>query len=252
MSSALALQDFGFDDFEQSVPVARSGAQTLLLPQRPKTSYVVQGAAVALYALALTGLTLYSARPAPPAEEEAIELVMLPPAVQEEQPAPEPPPPVAQEIPQPPEPEMAPPPPVAEEPAVAPVPVEPPKPKPIPQPKPKVVEHKPAPVQHAAPTAAHGPAVVPPGAIASGYANQVHSRIAAAAASLVTRPGHPTGRVGYRIVISPSGSVVSQTITSSSGNPALDAAAAQVLARTSFPASGMPTNVAESGAIVVR
>ncbi|WP_020176374.1 energy transducer TonB [Methyloferula stellata] len=256
MSSALALQSFGFDEFETPVSVLQTGAQTLLLQPRPKPSYAVQAAAVAVYALALTGLAFYSARPTPPVEEDAVELVMLPPAAPEEQPAPlpePPPPPVAEETPQPPEPEMAPPPPVAEEPAVA--PVEPPKPKPVPQPKPKVVEHKPAPVQHAAgPSTAQAPAKVPPNAIASGYANQVHARIAAAAAAVVPRAAlaaHQSGRVGYRIVISPSGAVVSQSITPS-GNPAFDTAATQALARASFPATGMTRNASLTGAIVFR
>lgn len=254
MSSALALQSFGFDEFETPVSIPQTGAQTLLLQPRPKPSYVVQGAAFAIYALALTGLAFYSARPAPPAEEDAVELVMLPPAAPEEQPAPPPeppPPPVAEETP--PEPEMAPPPPVAEEPAVA--PVEPPKPKPVPQQKPKAAERKPAPAQHAtAPSTTQAPTNVPQNAIASGYANQVHARIAAAAAAVVPRAAlaaHQSGRVGYRIVISPTGAVVSQSITPS-GNPAFDTAATQALARASFPATGMTRNASLTGAIVFR
>jgi len=254
MSSALALQSFDFDAFESPVSVPQKGAQTLLLPSRSKPSYLVQGAAAAIYILVLSGLALYSARPAAPVEEDAIELVMLPPAAPKEPVTPPevPPPPVAETTPQPPEPEMAPPPPVAEEPAVA--PVEPPKPKPVPQPKPKVAEHKPAPAQHAASSAAQAPANVPPNAIASGYANQVHARIAAAAAAVVPRAAlaaHQSGRVGYRIVISPSGAVVSQNITPS-GNPAFDTAATQALTRASFPATGMTRNASLTGAIVFR
>ncbi len=254
MSSALALESFGFDEFEVPALASPTGAQTLLVQIRRRPSCLTQGAAVAVYLVALAGLALYTAHPAPPAEEDAIELVMLPPAAPEEQPAPppEPPPPVAEEIPQPPEPEAPPPPPVAEEPAVA--PVEPPKPQPKPQPKPvqKPVEHKPAPQPHAAQSTSQAPANVPANALASGYANQVHARIAAAAAGLASRPGHPTGRVGYRILISPSGSLISKSITSSSGNPALDAAAAEKLAGLSFPASGMTRNVSLDGAIVIR
>lgn len=255
MSSALALQDFAFEEFEQPVSRLPTGAQTLLLPQRPKASYIVQGAAVAIYALALTGMALYSAHPAPPAEEDAIELVMLPPPAPEEQavPPPEPPLPVAEATPQPPEPDAPPPPPVAEEPAVAPVEPPKPKPKPVPQPKPKAAEPKPAPAKHAS-AAAQAPANIPPNAIASGYANQVHARIAAAAAAVVPRSvlaAHQAGRVGYHIVISPSGSVVSQSITPS-GNPAFDTAAAQALARASFPATGMTRNASLTGAIVFR
>jgi protein TonB len=254
MSSALALQSFGFDEFEPAVSVPQKGVQALLQPPRSKPPYLVQGAAVAIYILALTGVALYSAKPAPPVEEDAVELVMLSPPAPEEPviPPEESPPPVAEATPQLPEPEMAPPPPVAEEPAVA--PVEPPKPKPVPQPKPKVAEHKPVPVQHAAPSTAQAPAVVPPNAIASGYANQVHARIAAAAAAVVPRAAlaaHQSGRVGYRIVISPSGAVVSQNITPS-GNPAFDTAATQALARASFPATGMTRNASLSGAIVFR
>ncbi len=257
MSSALALEGFGFDEFEVPTLSSSTGAQTLLIPTRRPSAYLTQGAAVAVYLLALTGLALYSAHPAPPAEEDAVELVMLPPAAPEEQPAPppEPPPPVAEEIPQPPEPDMPPPPPVAEEPAVAPVaPVEPPKPKPAPKPVVKPVEHKPAPQPHAAQSTSQAPTNVPPNALASGYANQVHARIAAAAAAVVPRAAlaaHQAGRVGYHIVISPSGSVVSQSITPS-GNPAFDTAATQALARTSFPATGMTRNAALSGAIVFR
>jgi protein TonB len=249
MSSALALESFSFEAFEATQPTLAKGVQTLLAPARPKPSYWVQGGAVAVYILALGTATFYSARPAPPVEEKAIELVMLPPvAAPEEQPAPPeiPPPPVAEETPpQPPEP-SEPPPPVAEEPAVA--PVEPPKPQP--KPKPKVVEHKVTPPAQAA-VPRSGPTQVPPNAIASGYANQVHARIASAAASLASRAAHQAGRVGYHIVISPSGSVVSQSITAS-GNAAVDAVATQALARASFPASGMPGNVSLTGAIVFR
>jgi protein TonB len=62
---------------------------------------------------------------------------------------------------------------------------------------------------------------------------------------------HQAGRVGYHIVISPSGSVVSQSITPS-GNPAFDTAATQALARSSFPATGMTRNASLTGAIVFR
>jgi protein TonB len=255
MSSALALHSFGFDEYESPITIPQKGAQTLLLPMRSKPAYMVQGAAIAIYVLAMTGLAFYSARPASPVEEDAVELVMLsPPAPEDKVTPPEetPPPPVAEATPQPQEPEMAPPPPAAEEQAVA--PVEPPMPKPVPQPKPKVVEHKPAPAQHAAPSVAQAPANVPANAIASGYANQVHARIAAAAAAVVPRAAlaaHQSGRVGYRIVISPTGAVVSQNITPS-GNPAFDNAATQALARASFPATGMTRNASLTGAIVFR
>ncbi len=253
MSSALAPADLALDDFEPAF-TSGGGAQTLLALQGAKPSYRAQGIALILYALALAAVLTYTARPAPPTEEKAVELVMLPPVVPEELPAPieEPPPPVAEEIP--PEKLEEPPPPIAEEPAVAPVE---PKPLPKPKPKPKVVEHKPAVEQprHAAAPARTGPTTVPPNAIASGYANQVHARIARAAASSVPRAAlarHETGRVGYRIVISPTGSVISQSI-SPSGNAAFDTAATQALARAApFPATGITRPASLSGAIVFR
>jgi len=253
MSSALASAGLGLDEYEPPPLISAAGAQSLLAPQRARPSYWAQGAAIAFYVLALAAVVTYTARPAPPVEEDALELVMLPPAVPDEQPpVEEPPPPVEEALPETPE---EPPPPVAEEPAVAPV-----EPKPLPKPKPKVVEHKPlvAPPSHAPQAAAPpraGPAVVPPNAIASGYANQVHARISRAAASTVPRAAlarHETGRVGYRLVISPTGSVISQSI-SPSGNAAFDTAATQALARAApFPATGMTRPASLSGAIVFR
>jgi protein TonB len=96
---------------------------------------------------------------------------------------------------------------------------------------------------------------VPPNAIPSGYFNQVSSRVARAAQA--TRPAaalarHEFGRVGYRIVISPSGSVVSVSV-SSSGHAELDAAARQALTRAApFPAFGGARPVAVSGGIQYR
>jgi protein TonB len=249
MSSALAPADLRFDEYDPPRLNATAGAQSLLARQRQKPSYLVQGVAIALYALALAAALTYRAQPAPPVEEDALELVMLPPVVPEEQAPIEEPPPVAEETP----PEE--PPPVAEEPAVAPV-----EPKPLPKPKPKVVQHKPPVEQptHAAQSPAParvGPTTVPPNAIASGYANQVHARIARAAAGAVPRAAlarHETGRVGYHIVISPTGSVISQSI-SPSGNAAFDSAATQALARAApFPATGMTRPASLSGAIVFR
>jgi len=258
-TSALAFASFDQDDTEsQPVSNTLTGAQQLLLPARQKPLYIAQGAALAVYLLALAGATLYTSKPAEAPQEEALELVMLPPAAPEEQPAPPPetpPSPVAEETP-PEEPikDLAPPPPVAEEPAVA--PVEPPKEKPKPPaPKPKVVEHKPQPQLHAAQSSASSNQPVPANAIASGYANQVHTRIAKAAASTVPRAAlarHETGRVAYRIVISPTGAVVSQSITPS-GNADFDRAAEQALARAApFPATGMTRAASLSGAIVFR
>jgi protein TonB len=177
-------------------------------------------------------VALHQLSPSPSPEEEAVELVMLPPPVAEEPPSPapeEPPPPVAEE---PPPPDEPPPPPVAKEPAVAPV-----QPKPIPKPpKPKVVEHKPVEPRPVAPP--------PPNAVPSGYFNQVASRVARIANS---NPLRGPGRVGYRVVIAPSGSVISASI-SSSGRPDLDAAARRAIAGP-FPAFGGTRPVAISGGV---
>ncbi len=258
MSSALAHANSGFDEFELPSLGVTAGSQALLAPLRARPSYGAQGAAIGLYALALAAVSYYSAHPPPPAQEDALELVMLPPEAPVEQPQPveEPPPPVEQPPPEQTQEEQPPPPPVAEEPAVA--PVEPP-PQPKPKPKPKVVEHKPVEqprhvAQSPAP-ARTGPTTVPPNAIASGYANQVHSRIARAAAGVVPRAAlarHESGRVGYHLVISPSGGLLSESI-SPSGNAEFDSAARQALARAApFPATGMTRPASLSGAIVFR
>lgn len=255
MTSAVALIGSNLDDFDQSPQRLDGGSQSLLALQRVKPSYATQGLAVGLYALALAAAVTYTTSPKAPVEEEALELVMLPPAVPE-QPVEEPPPPVAEETPPEETQELTPP--VVEEPPVAPVIA---KPQAKPKPKPKPVEHakpvdKPHPAQQsaAAPRAAP-PVKVPPNAIPSGYFNQVSSRVARAAQS--TRPAaalarHEFGRVGYRIVISPSGSVVSVSV-SSSGHADLDAAARQALARAApFPAFGGARPVAVSGGIQYR
>jgi protein TonB len=141
--------------------------------------------------------------------------------------------------------------------------VQKPKPlqKPKPPPKPKVAEHKPVEKpHHASPTPAPArtsapthPAASPtrPAAAApvtngvpSGYFNQVASRVAHAAQS---HPLKGPGRVGYRIVIAPSGSVISASI-SSSGRPDLDAAARRAVAGP-FPSFGGTHPVAVSGGI---
>jgi protein TonB len=257
MTSAVALIGSNFDDIEQSPRQLGGGSQSLLALQRARPSYITQGVAISLYALALAAAVTYTTTPKPPVEEEALELVMLPPAVPE-QPVEEPPPPVAEETP----PELTEDltPPVVEEPPVAPV-IAKPQPKPKPKPTPKPVEHakptdKPHPAQKAEAAPRAAPAVkVPPNAIPSGYFNQVSSRVARAAQS--TRPAaalarHEFGRVGYRIVISPSGSVVSVSV-SSSGHAELDAAARQALARAApFPAFGGTRPVAVSGGIQYR
>jgi len=251
MSSALAQAGLTLENFDEPRAALTGGAQTLLALPRTPPSLLTQAIALLLYAMLLTAAFLYAARPTPSPEEDAVELVMLPPAVPEEALAPiEQPPPIEEALPE--KVEEAPPP-IAEEPAVAPVP---PKAKP----KPKAVEHKP-PVEQprhapqAAGPARPGQANAPPNALASSYANQVHARIARAAAAFIPRAAlarHESGRVGYRILISPSGAVISQSI-SRSGNAAFDTAAAQALARAApFPATGMTRPAALSGAIVFR
>lgn len=257
MTSAVALIGSNLDDLQPTPLQLEGGAQSLLAPQRARPSYGAQAVAIGLYALALAAAVTYTTTPKAPTEEDALELVMLPSAVPE-LPIDEPPPPVAEETPPEEETqELAPP--VAEEPPVAPVV---PKPQPKPKPKPKQVEHtkpveKPHPAQQAVATQprAAPPVKVPPNAVPSGYFNQVSSRVARAAQS--TRPAaalarHEFGRVGYRIVISPSGSVVSVSV-SSSGHAELDAAARQALARAApFPAFGGTRPVAVSGGIQYR
>ncbi|HTV32288.1 MAG TPA: energy transducer TonB [Methylocella sp.] len=239
MSSALASASVGLDDLDPQLSTSPEGAQILLLPIHPKPSPWTRGGGAALYAALLAAGLLYAARPQGPVEDQAIELVMLPPVAEEEPPPP--PPPL-------PPPEEEPPPPVAEEP-VAPKP-----PLPPPKPKPKVVAkpEKP-PVAHAPAEAVRsGPTKVPPNAIASSYANQIHSRIAHAAVAPHGGPPHQLIRVGYRLVISPSGAVISKSI-SPSGNAVFDSAATQALVRAApFPATGMTQPVALSGAIVFK
>jgi protein TonB len=247
MTSAFAPAGLQIDDLELSPRFtqlgtqALYGAQSLLTLERARPSYLTYGTAVALYALSMFAIAHYVASPPTPAQEEAVELVMLPPP---EQPLEEPPPP-----PPPPEmPEEPPPPPIAEEPAVA--PVEPPKPVIKQPPKPKPVVQPPKAAAAPAP-----PAVVPPNAIASGYANQVYARISRVASGVAPHGAmgrHEAGRVGYHIVISPSGSVISQSI-SGSGNAAVDAAATQALARAApFPPTGMTKPASLTGAIVFK
>jgi protein TonB len=230
MSSALAQADVAVDDV--ITPYERTGAQSILAPPRARPAYWPQAAALTVYAALIGLVALHQLSPSTPPEEEAVELVMLPPPVAEEPPPPapeEPPPPVAEE---PPPPDEPPPPQVAKEPPVAPV-----QPKPIPKPpKPKVVEHKPVEPRPVAPP--------PPNAVPSGYFNQVASRVARIANS---NPLRGPGRVGYRIVISPSGSVISASI-SSSGRPDLDAAARRAIAGP-FPAFRGARPVAISGGV---
>ncbi len=183
MSSALARSTITLDDVEAPQLAPAMGVQSILTPLRAKPIYWPQGLALALYAALLAVAALNRMHPAPPAQEDAIELVMLPPPTPVAEPPPppveEPPPPVAEEPPPVPD---EPPPPVAEQPVA---PVEPkPVPKP-PQPKPKVAEHKPVEKPHPpSPAPARPAASAPPAnAVPSGYFNQVASRVAHAAQS---------------------------------------------------------------------
>ncbi|MCW2318675.1 protein TonB [Rhodoblastus acidophilus] len=222
------------------------GAQILLVAKPDRRFYLAEIAAVSLYTLVLGGALYYQSKPIDAPTEQPLELVLAP----AEPPPEEPPPP-------PPEPEPPPPPPEAVAPPVAPVApppkIEKPKPKPKPVPK---VEHKPAPKpQPAARMAARreeaAPAApVPAGATASVIANQLHGCLARAGASLYPASQKPlSGHVGYRALISASGSVSFNW--SSSGNPAFDAAAQRAGARCGqVEAPGRPA--ALSGAIAFR
>jgi protein TonB len=124
----------------------------------------------------------------------------------------------------------------------------------------KPVEHKPIlPPRHVEtpprPAAPAPQAPPPPNAIASGYANQVHAKIARIAINSYPRAAqlrNETGRVSYHIVIGPSGELISKNIVPS-GNATFDASAAEALSRSApFPATGMAKPVSLSGAITYR
>ncbi len=214
---------------EKGVFSALAGAQNLLALKPARQNYLAEAVAVGVYALILAAGLNYQAKPqlAPP--EEPMELVMeqptSPPRVEQPKP-PEP------EAVKPPEPQVVepPPPPKAIEPAVA--PVEPPKPKPVlpPKPKPKPVARAPErqvaapsnPVAAAAPVRA---APVPAGATPSAIANQIHMRLARAAANAYPESQKPrSARISYRVMVDASGHVTSFSITPS-GNAAFDAVA---------------------------
>lgn len=275
MTFAMTRQfDFVEDDDDVVEPAESSGAHTLLAPQRWRTSYVTQTAAVAAYALALVGLC-YLAKPKPVPQDQPIELTM----VADEAPAPTDnldsaptPPPVAEQTPTPPDtppvvepsqqtalatPETVPnqdvpPPPADQQELVAPVPPSPPAPvKQVKQAKPK--PHQPA-VAARTPSSAQAPAggqasAAASNALPSYYANEVHARIARVASETIPEDFHGSGRVAYHLVISPSGAVISKSL-SSSGNPTFDRAAAAALARAApFPPTGVAKPVSLHGAI---
>ncbi|RAI17827.1 outer membrane transport energization protein TonB [Rhodoblastus acidophilus] len=253
MTAALAPHPSVDDAADSQTPLP--GAQCLLQIQPARQHYLAEIAAVALYALIVAAGLTYKASPVEAPQEQPLELVLAP-----AEPPPEEPPPPPEEV-KPPEPEPPPPPPEAVAPPVA--PVAPPKkvelPKPKPKPAPKVehkpvakVERKPQPAARVAPRREEAaPAQpVPAGASASVIANQLHGCLARAGASLYPESQKPrSGHVGYRALISASGSV--SFSWSSSGNPAFDAAAQRAGARCGHvEAPGRPA--ALSGAINFR
>ena len=254
MTAAVAEEYLPISEIESKLKIAREGAQSLLAPQGGKPPYLLHAAGLALYALVMVAAVSYSAHPHDPVEQEPIELVMLPTPEAPVEPTPQieeppPPPPVAEAVPEPPPPLAAEPEPVA--------PVEP-KP-PVPEKK-KVVERKPPVVQpraaqNAAPHPTASQAPPPPNAMPSSYPGQVYARINRAAANTYPRAAmmhHESGRVSYHLVISPSGELLSKSITPS-GNAAFDTAAAEALAHAApFPAPGTTRPVSLSGAITYR
>jgi type IV secretory pathway VirB10-like protein len=216
---------------------ALAGAQTLLTLKPARQNYLAEALAVGLYALILAGALTYTTHPQEAPAEEPMELVMEPVA-------PPPPPPEPEVKPPPPEELAPPPPPEAVAPPVA--PVEPPKPKPIPrvEPKPKP---KPVPkVERAIPVA---PKPVPPGATVSAIGNQIHMRLARAAANAYPESQKPrSARITYRVLLDASGHVTSYTI-SPSGNAAFDGVAQRLGGRIgTVDAPGKPA--AFSGVLV--
>jgi periplasmic protein TonB len=213
---------------EKGVFSALAGAQNLLALKPARPNYLAEAVAIGFYALILAAGLNYQAKPQAAPPEEPMELVM-------EQPAPtvvEQPKPPEPEAVKPPEPQVEepPPPPKAIEPAVA--PVEPPKPKPIvpPKPKPKPVVRAPerqvaAPSHAVAAAAPVRAAPVPAGATPSAIANQIHMRLARAAANAYPESQKPrSARISYRVMVDASGHVTSFSITPS-GNAAFDAVA---------------------------
>lgn len=256
MNSALSTALPLLPEFDSPPDGVGGGAQNLLAPGRQNpSSPVVQGIAIASYALVLVSLAIFTQRSSHLATEEPLELVMLPsltdtePQVVEERP-----PPIEGPVPE------VPPPPVAEEPEpVAPVESKPPPPekKPLPVKK-KIVEKRPTQQLRRADETAASPArpVAPPAnAVPSGYANQIFARVSRTAATSSARAAISRGqsaRVSYRLVIGPGGQVLSKSITPS-GNPTFDVAASEALARAApFPPTGMSRPVSLSGAIVYR
>jgi len=257
MTAALAAAYLDVPDI-QDPPAGRvlGGAQSLLALKKARQNYLAEGAAVAAYALVLFGLLTYTSKPQDAPAEQPMELVMLPappPPVEEPKPpepeAQKPPEPLPEELPPPP------PPPAAVEPAVAPVqpppPPPPPKPEPVAKPKPKpVAVVKPRPVaapQHPAAETAVPRTAPPPGATSSAIANQIHARLARAAADAYPESQKPrSAHISYRVQIDASGHVTSFTITPS-GNAAFDSVSSRLGGRIgTVEAPGRPAALSGS------
>jgi periplasmic protein TonB len=258
MTSALAPQLNFFTAADDSAAAAESdGAHSLLRSHSIRPAYLAQGAAILVYALALAGLC-YLAKPKPVPQDQPIELTMVPddtptpPALAEQTPDtppladPTPPEQTALATPDtPPDQDLTPP--VDQQESVAPVAPPPPPAAVKHHERPKAVAARPTSSRHfaAAPASASGGSSAAP----SYYANEVHARIASVASDTVPDDFHGSGRVSYHIVISPSGQLISKSL-SSSGNSLFDRAAAEALARAApFPPTGTSRPVSLHGAI---
>lgn len=208
---------------------AFSGAQNLLTLRSARQNYMAEAIAIGVYALILAAALNYTTKPQQAPIEEPMELVMAPAPPPVEQPKPADP-----EAVKPPEPQVEepPPPPAAVEPAVA--PVAPPKPKPVapPKPKPKPVvkapDHKVVAASHPAIAAPVRAEPVPAGATPSAIANQIHMRLARAAANVYPESQKPrSARISYRVMVDASGHITSFSI-SPSGNAAFDSVASRL------------------------
>ncbi|QAY95816.1 energy transducer TonB [Methylovirgula ligni] len=271
MTAVSAPRDFAFAD-EEEAPASSvtGGAHSLLEHYHVRPAYVAQGVALVAYALALVGLC-YLAKPKPIPQDDPIELTMVaddnpapldtpdttptPPDVAEQTPDtppvtdPTPPEQTALATPDTPPPDQdVPPPALDQQETVA----------PVPPPPPVAVQHRPKPRTVAAHTASPRHVAAASGAsrasnaLPSYYANEVHARIARVASETAPDGFTGSGRVPYRIVISPSGDLISKSITPS-GNAAFDRAAAEALERAApFPATGTARPVSLYGAIAYR
>ena len=280
MTAVSPSQGFEFPDAAEafSPPFANSGAQSLLEFYRDRPAYVAQIAAIFLYALALGGFC-YLAKAKPVPQDQPIELTMVPDdapapldtpdttptplAAAEQTPTPPDTPPVPYATPPdqtalatpdtPPPDQDLPPPPADQEETIAPIapPPPPPSAKPIKHhQRLQAVATRATTPRHA--VAAAGGASRASNAVPSNYANEVHAHIARVASETAPDGFSGAGRVAYHIVISPSGDLISKSITPS-GNAMFDRAAAEALERAApFPPTGTSRPVSLHGAIAYR